>query len=103
MSRKIRHDQLRSVLIAPHVSEKTTMLSQESGQIVFRVRPDSNKQQIKKAVEKFFDVKVSSVRTVSVNGKKKRFGMRTGKTKNWKKAYIKLAEGQNLDILNTDV
>ena len=48
-------------------------------------------------------MKVSSVRTVSVNGKKKRFGMRTGKTKNWKKAYIKLAEGQNLDILNTDV
>lgn len=57
----------------------------------------------KKAVEKFFDVKVSSVRTVSVNGKTKRFGARTGKTKNWKKAYIKLAEGQNLDILNTDV
>ena len=67
------------------------------------MRPDSNKQQIKKAVEKFFDVKVSSVRTVSVNGKTKRFGARTGKTKNWKKAYIKLAEGQNLDILNTDV
>ena len=103
MSQKIRHDQLRSVLIAPHISEKTTMLSQESGQIVVRVRPDSNKQQIKKAVEKFFDVKVSSVRTVSVNGKTKRFGARTGKTKNWKKAYIKLAEGQNLDILNTDV
>ena len=79
------------------------MLSQDSGQIVFRVRSDSNKQQIKKAVEKFFDVKVSSVRTVSVNGKTKRFGMRTGKTQNWKKAYIKLAEGQNLDILNTDV
>ena len=57
----------------------------------------------KKAVEQFFDVKVLSVRTVSVNGKTKRFGMRTGKTKNWKKAYIKLAEGQNLDILNTDV
>ena len=85
MSQKIRHDQLRSVLIAPHVSEKTTMLSQDSGQIVFRVRSDSNKQQIKKAVEKFFDVKVSSVRTVSVNGKSKRFGMKTGKTKNWKR------------------
>ena len=52
MSQKIRHDQLRSVLIAPHVSEKTTMLSQDSGQIVFRVRSDSNKQQIKKAVAK---------------------------------------------------
>ncbi len=78
MSQKIRHDQLRSVLIAPHVSEKTTILSQESGQIVFRVRPDSNKQQIKRAVERFFDVKVSSVRTVSVNGKTKRFGARTG-------------------------
>jgi len=103
MSQKIRHDQLRTVLIAPHVSEKSTLLSQNSGQIAFKVRADSNKKQIKKAVEEMFKVKVSSVKTISVKGKKKRMGMRQGKTKDWKKAYIKLEEGQNLDFMNTEV
>ena len=103
MSQKIRHDQIRTILIEPHVSEKTTLLNQENGQIAFKVRPDSNKKQIKRAVEEMFNVKVSSVKTVSVKGKKKRMGMRSGKTNNWKKAYIKLAEGQNLDFMNTEV
>ena len=103
MSQKIRHDQIRTILIEPHVSEKTTLLNQNSGQIAFKVRSDSNKQQIKRAVEEMFNVKVSSVKTVSVKGKKKRMGMRSGKTNDWKKAYIKLEEGQNLDFMNTEV
>jgi len=103
MSQKIRHDQIRTILIEPHVSEKTTLLNQNSGQIAFKVRSDSNKKQIKRAVEEMFKVKVSSVKTVSVKGKKKRMGMRSGKTNDWKKAYIKLEEGQNLDFLNTEV
>ena len=103
MSQKIRHDQIRTILIEPHVSEKTTLLNQENGQIAFRVRSDSNKKQIKRAVEEMFNVKVSSVKTVSVKGKKKRMGMRSGKTNDGKKAYIKLAEGQNLDFMNTEV
>jgi|TARA_B100000809_G_scaffold46917_2_gene41429 large subunit ribosomal protein L23 len=103
MSQKIRHDQIRTILIEPHVSEKTTLLNQENGQIAFKVRSDSNKKQIKRAVEEMFNVKVSSVKTVSVKGKKKRMGMRSGKTNDWKKAYIKLAEGQNLDFMNTEV
>ena len=103
MSQKIRHDQIRTILIEPHVSEKTTLLNQENGQIAFKVRSDSNKKQIKRAVEEMFNVKVSSVKTVSVKGKKKRMGMRSGKTKDRKKAYIKLAEGQKLDFMNTEV
>jgi large subunit ribosomal protein L23 len=103
MSQKIRHDQIRTILIEPHVSEKTTLLNQENGQIAFKVRSDSNKKQIKRAVEEMFNVKVSSVKTVSVKGKKKRMGIRSGKTNDWKKAYIKLAEGQNLDFMNTEV
>ena len=103
MSQKIRHDQIRTILIEPHVSEKTTLLNQEKGQIAFKVRSDSNKKQIKRAVEEMFNVKVSSVKTVSVKGKKKRMGMRSGKTYDWKKAYIKLEEGQNLDFMNTEV
>ena len=103
MSQKIRHDQIRTILIEPHVSEKTTLLNQNSGQIAFKVRSDSNKKQIKRTVEEMFKVKVSSVKTVSVKGKKKRMGMRSGKTNDWKKAYIKLEEGQNLDFMNTEV
>ena len=103
MSQKIRHDQIRTILIEPHVSEKTTLLNQNSGQIAFKVRSDSNKKQIKRAVEEMFKVKVSSVKTVSVKGKKKKMGMRSGKTNDWKKAYIKLEEGQNLDFMNTEV
>ena len=103
MSQKIRHNQIRTILIEPHVSEKTTLLNQNSGQIAFKVRSDSNKKQIKRAVEEMFKVKVSSVKTVSVKGKKKRMGMRSGKTNDWKKAYIKLEEGQNLDFMNTEV
>ena len=96
-------DRIRTILIEPHVSEKTTLLNQNSGQIAFKVRSDSNKKQIKRAVEEMFNVKVSSVKTVSVKGKKKRMGMRSGKTNDWKKAYIKLEEGQNLDFMNTEV
>ena len=103
MSRKIRHDQIRSVLIAPHISEKTTNLNEKNNQIAFRVRTDSSKAQIKKAVETLFDVKVSSVKTVSVKGKKKRSGMRIGTTKAWKKAYVILSEGQDIDLMGADV
>ena len=103
MSQKIRHDQIRSVIISPHISEKTTDLSEKNQQITFKVRFDSNKTQIKKAVEKLFDVKVSSVKTLSVKGKKKRTGIRKGKTKSWKKAYITLAEGQDIDFMGADI
>ena len=103
MSQKIRHDQIRSVIISPHISEKTTGLSEKNQQITFKVRLDSNKTQIKKAVEKLFDVKVSSVKTLSVKGKKKRSGTRLGKTKSWKKAYITLSEGQDIDFMGTDI
>mgnify|MGYP000524746722 FL=1 len=103
MSQKIRHDQIRSVIISPHISEKTTGLSEKNQQITFKVRLDSNKTQIKKAVEKLFAVKVSSVKTLSVKGKKKRSGTRLGKTKSWKKAYITLSEGQDIDFMGTDI
>jgi len=103
MSQVIRHDQIRTVIIAPHVSEKTTDLSQKHGQIAFKVRPDSNKKQIKKAVEQMFSVKVASLKTISVKGKKKKRGLKVGTTKDWKKAYITLAEGQNIDFMNSEV
>ena len=88
MSQKIRHDQLRTVLIAPHVSEKSTLLSQNSGQIAFRVRVDSNKKQIKKAVEEMFKVKVSSVNNFS-KGKEEKNGNEARQNQRLEKSIYK--------------
>ena len=90
------------VLLAPHVSEKSTMAAEQGNQIVFRVATDANKLEIKKAVEKMFNVAVDSVRVTNVNGKTKRFGQRTGRRNDWKKAYVTLKEGQDIDFLSAE-
>ena len=87
-------------MIRPIMTEKT-MGDEivESNVYVFEVGLNSNKPQIKKAVEQFFDVNVESVKTLIVRGKIKRFGRYRGKCSNWKKAYVKLAEGQLIESL----
>ena len=87
-------ERLMNVLLAPHVSEKGARLQQDSNQVVFRVRPDANKDEIRRAVELMFEVKVAEVRVANVKGKSKRFGQRIGQRSDWKKAYVRLAEGQ---------
>ncbi len=86
------------IILAPHVSEKSTMLGDASNQIVFKVRVDSNKQEIHKAVELIFNVEVNSVQIVNVRGKQKKHGKSMGRRKNWKKAYVRLAAGQDIDF-----
>jgi len=86
------------VLLGPIVTEKATSLS-EHGQIVFRVRMDASKLQIRRAVERLFDVKVTKVNTIRVTGKTKLFRQTLGRRANYKKAVITLAEGQNIDYL----
>ena len=86
------------VLVGPLVTEKATMLS-EHGQIAFRVRLDATKAEIRRAVEKLFDVKVTAVNTLRVKGKTKLFRGRRGRRSDYKKAIITLAEGQNVDYL----
>lgn len=86
------------VLVAPLVTEKATMLS-EHGQIAFRVRLDATKPEIRQAVEKLFDVKVTAVNTVRVKGKTKLFRGRRGRRSDYKKAIVTLAEGHNVDYL----
>ena len=86
------------VVFGPHVTEKTVNISEVSNMQAFKVAVDANKLEIKKAIEQLFEVQVSEVRTVSVKGKKKNFGKRTGKRKDWKKAYVKLADGQSIDL-----
>ena len=86
------------VLLGPIVTEKATSLS-EHGQIVFKVRIDATKVQIRKAVERLFDVKVTGVNTIRVTGKTKLFRQTLGRRSNYKKAVVTLAEGQNIDYL----
>ena len=90
-------EQLMNVLIAPHVTEKTSRAMQDHNQYTFRVRRTATKVDIKKAVELMFDVKVSGVQVVNEPGKQRRFGKTIGRTQDWKKAYVSLAEGQAID------
>ena len=98
MSQALHQERLMTVLRGPHLSEKAHMAS-ESNQVVFRVRTDANKTEIKQAVELLFDVKVADVRVVNVKGKNKRFGMTRGRRSDWKKAYVRLAEGSSVEEL----
>ena len=90
-------EQLMSVLIAPHVTEKTSLAMQNHNQYTFRVRRDASKTDIRKAIELMFDVKVAGVQVVNEPGKVRRFGRLSGRTQDWKKAYVSLAAGQTID------
>ena len=93
----MNREQLMGVLIAPHVTEKTSLAMQNHNQYTFRVRRDATKIDIKKAVELMFEVKVAGVQVVNEPGKSRRFGQRAGRTQDWKKAYVSLAKGQSID------
>ncbi|PHR66069.1 50S ribosomal protein L23 [Pseudidiomarina tainanensis] len=95
----MREERLLTVILAPHVSEKSTVTAETANTVVFKVAKDATKPQIKAAVEKLFEVEVDSVRTVNVKGKTKRTGMRFGKRSDWKKAYVTLKEGADIDFV----
>ncbi|MGD8560738.1 MAG: 50S ribosomal protein L23 [Gammaproteobacteria bacterium] len=88
-----------NVLLEHHVTEKATLLRADSNQYVFKVAKSANKRQIKDAVEKLLDVKVQSVKVLNNKGKIKRFGQRFGRRKDWKKAYVRVAEGETIELL----
>jgi large subunit ribosomal protein L23 len=93
-----KQERLMQVLVAPHVSEKGTNVAEKNNQVIFRVQRDATKPEIKQAVESLFKVKVLNVRTLNQKGKNKRFGAFTGRRSDWKKAYITLAPGQEIDF-----
>ena len=93
----MKREQLMSVLIAPHVTEKTSLAMQNHNQYTFRVRRDASKTDIRKAIELMFDVKVAGVQVVNEPGKARRFGRTAGRTQDWKKAYVSLSPGQTID------
>jgi large subunit ribosomal protein L23 len=92
-------NRLYQVLLSPRVTEKTTQVGESSNQYVFRVIKDANKSEVKGAIEMLFDVSVKSVRIVNVKGKSKSFRQRPGKRSDWKKAYVRVQEGQVIDFL----
>ena len=90
-------ERLMSVLVAPHVTEKTSLMLQDRNQYAFRVRRDATRGEVRQAVELMFAVKVARVNVVNEPGKTRKFGRTSGRTQDWKKAYVRLVEGQSID------
>ena len=86
------------VLEKPLVTEKSMAALQDSNRVSFKVQRNANKIEVRKAVEKIFEVTVESVNVVTVRGKKKRFGKNIGQSKDWKKAIVKLKEGDKIEL-----
>ena len=95
----MNQERLLKILLAPHVSEKTTQVAELYNQVVFKVASDATKPEIKSAVEMLFEVKVKRVTVANVKGKRKRFGARFGNRSGWKKAYVSLEAGQDIDFM----
>ncbi len=95
---KYNNERLMTVLLAPVISEKATQIADKHEQVVFRVAQDATKPEIKAAVELMFKVQVESVQVANVGGKEKRFGRFMGRRRNWKKAYVCLKEGQEINF-----
>jgi large subunit ribosomal protein L23 len=98
----MNRERIFKVLVAPHISEKATILADKNDQYVFRVAPDATKPEIKKAVEALFDVKVQSVQTVNIKGKTKRTARGIGKRNDVRKAYVRLVAGQDIDFADAN-
>jgi large subunit ribosomal protein L23 len=94
----ISQERLLKVILAPVISEKTTRLADKLNQVAFRVLPDATKLEISAAVASLFKVEVTGVQVLNVKGKTKRAGRRMGRRDNWKKAYVTLKAGQDIDF-----
>jgi len=100
--KKYAADRLMNVVLAPVVSEKSTLVADKNRQYVFRVAVNATKPQVKAAIELLFKTKVQSVTVLNVKGKEKRFGRFMGRRRNWKKAYVRLAAGQEINFAATE-
>ena len=94
----MNQERIFQILVSPHISEKSAVLGDNANQAVFRVATDAKKPEIKAAVEQLFEVKVANVRTVNMKGKTKRQAQRLGKRSDWKKAYVSLEQGHEIDL-----
>lgn len=94
----VSQERLLQVLLAPQISEKATYVADKYNQVVFKVAPDATKPEVKAAVEALFKVNVKSVQILNVKGKTKRTGRITGQRKGWKKAFVSLGAGQEINF-----
>ena len=101
-AKKYNAEQLMNVVLAPVVSEKSTFVADKNRQYVFRVADRASKPQIKAAIELMFKTKVDGVTVLNVRGKERRFGRMVGRRRNWKKAYVRLAAGQEINFAATE-
>ena len=97
-TQKFNEERLLNILLAPQISEKATFVAEKFEQVIFRVVSDATKPEVKAAVEKLFNVTVDSVQISNVKGKQKRFGRSVGRRQDWKKAYVCLAAGQEINF-----
>lgn len=97
-TQQFSQERLMKVLLAPQISEKATFVAEKNEQVIFRVATDATKHEIKAAVELMFGVSVDSVNVACVKGKVKRAGRFVGRRNNWKKAYVCLASGQEINF-----
>lgn len=102
MSGIARQERLMSVILGPHISEKSSAAAEASNQVVFKVRRDATKREIRDAVKAMFDVEVEHVSVVNLAGKAKRFGRLVGQRSAWKKAYVRLAPGHDIDFVGAE-
>jgi len=100
--KKYPADRLMNVVLAPVVSEKSTLVADKNRQYVFRVADSATKPQVKAAIELLFKTKVQSVTVLNVKGKEKRFGRFMGRRRSWKTAYVRLAAGQEINFAATE-
>ena len=100
--KKYAAERLMTVVLAPVVSEKSTFVADRNRQYVFRVADGATKPQIKAAIELMFKTKVDTVTVLNVHGKERRFGRLVGRKRNWKKAYVRLAAGQEINFAATE-
>jgi len=94
-------ERMHQILLRPVISEKSTNAAEANRQVVFEVLENATKAEVREAVEKLFDVSVTAVQVLNVRGKIKRFGKTPGKRNNWKKAYVRLAAGDDIDFLGS--
>ncbi|WP_040726424.1 50S ribosomal protein L23 [Thiomicrorhabdus sp. Kp2] len=98
----MNQERILKVLLAPHVSEKSAIMADATGQYVFKVEPTATKTEVKQAVESLFDVKVQSVNMINLKGKRKVFKGRQGQRNGVRKAIVRLAPGQDIDFASAE-
>jgi len=96
--KKYNTERLMTVLLAPVISEKATFIADKHSQVIFRVAPDATKPEVKAAVELMWKVEVDTVQISIIKGKEKRFGRFVGRRRGWKKAYVSLKPGQEINF-----